>query len=711
LSWSPAEPAAPMTVGAPRQRAAPAAGRAAARILLADDNADMRAYVERLLSKHWTVESVADGAAALAAAQRDPPDLVLSDVMMPVLDGHALLRALRADVRTRLIPVVLLSARAGEEAVVEGIEAGADDYLVKPFSSRELLARVRTHLELSRLRTDNAAVQRIGILLNAQLDLQSVVQILTDEATKLCGAQFGAFFYNVLDAAGGRYMLYTLAGAPREAFADFAMPRATPLFSPTFEGEAIVRLDDVTQDPRYGKNSPHGGMPLGHLPVRSYLAAPVKSRSGEVLGGLFFGHREPGAFDERCEHLLEAIGAQAAIAIDNANLYQREQAARAEAEAANRAKDEFLAMLGHELRNPLAPIVTALQLMDLRAEKTNERERGVIQRQVAYLVRLVDDLLDVSRITRGKVEIERKPVELAQVAAKAIEVASPLLEQRCHRLRVAVPEVGLRVEGDLIRLTQIVSNLLSNAAKYTEQGGTITLSAAAEGDEAVLRVQDTGIGIDSKLLPHVFDLFMQAPQSLARSDGGLGLGLTIVRSLTTLHGGSVKAYSDGAGCGSEFVVRLPRCITARAADDVANAARPDAGARNGRRILVVDDNIDAAESLAVAISLLGHETRTAYDGPSAIKAATAFRPEVALLDLGLPVMDGYELAQGLRSNPVLSGMRLIAITGYGQEADRARTRAAGFDDHLVKPVDIPGLLNLIDRLTADGGKSNARSSA
>jgi PAS domain S-box-containing protein len=334
--------------------ASPPAGRdAGARILVADDNADLRDYIRRLLTAGgYVVETAVDGAAALDAARRQPPDLVLSDVMMPHLDGLGLLSALRADEGLRDKPVLLLSARAGEEARVEGLDAGADDYLTKPFSARELLARVSSSLQLARLRRETEAkhreealtlevLNRIGVAVAAELDLTRAVQVVTDAATELTGAAFGTFFYNVLDDRGGSYMLYTLSGVPREAFAQFPMPRNTAIFAPTFTGERVVRSEDITHDPRYGANAPHHGMPKGHLKVRSYLAAPVVSRTGEVLGGLFFGHPEPGVFTDRSERLATVIAAQAAAAIDNARLYQAAQTEIAERKKVQDALSEL----------------------------------------------------------------------------------------------------------------------------------------------------------------------------------------------------------------------------------------------------------------------------------------------------------------------------------------------------------------------------------
>ncbi|HEX3555415.1 MAG TPA: ATP-binding protein [Thermoanaerobaculia bacterium] len=533
LRWSPAGAAA-----APAPQ-----GKGAARILLADDNADMRDYVTRLLGERFAVEAVADGLAALERAREAPPDLILSDVMMPGLDGLQLLQALRADERTRDVPVIFLSARAGEEASLEGLSAGADDYLIKPFSARELLARVGTRLEISQLRSEAEATR-------ARLDSQFLL---------------------------------------------------------------------------------------------------------------------------------------------------REREARAEAEVANRAKDEFLAMLGHELRNPLAPIVTALQLMRLRGDEMLKKERTVIERQVDHLIRLVDDLLDISRITRGKVELRRARIELSEIVAKAIEMAGPLIEQRQHNLTVDVPRLGLAVEADAVRMAQVVSNLLNNAAKYTEPHGSIAVHAAAAGDAVVLRVRDTGIGLSAEMLPRVFELFAQESQALDRAQGGLGLGLAIVRSLVELHGGTVEARSEGLGRGSELVVRLP---AAQAGDPPAPAGapreEPEIAARPGAlRILVVDDNADAAELMATTLQMMGHSTHVAPDGPAALAIAGSFQPDVALVDIGLPVMDGYELAHHLRELPGLASLRLIAVTGYSQEEDRRQAEAAGFERFLVKPIQIQELRGLL----------------
>ncbi len=535
LGWVPADPEADVDDLTPFP--------STVRILVADDNADMRDYVGRLLrEQRWKVDFANDGLEALTRAQELQPDLVVTDIMMPNLDGFGLLRRLRADPRTAQIPVIMVSARAGDEARIEGLEAGADDYLVKPFSAKELLARARAQLENVRLRRA-ADIERVKVEEQAR----------------------------------------QLAVANRDA-----------------------------------------------------------------------------------------------------------EAAREQAEAASRAKDEFLAMLGHELRNPLSPIVTALRLMRMRG--TNTREQAVIERQVTHLIRLVD----VSRITRGKIELRRARTEMAPIILRGLEIAGPLLEQRSVKVDLQVPAEGLAVHGDSDRLAQVVANLLTNAAKYSEAGTVVHVSAERAGKRVHLRVRDEGIGIAPDLLSRVFDLFFQPPQSLDRNKGGLGLGLAIVRSLIEMHGGAVFAMSDGPGKGSEFVIELPLDATADAittyGPPLTAAGAAVAGVRSGKRILVVDDNVDAAESMADLLALLGNEIAIAHDGPEALRLAPIFNPDICVVDIGLPAMDGYELARRLRASDCLGeGARLIAVTGYGQATDRQRSREAGFDAHLVKPVN-PDLL-------------------
>jgi PAS domain S-box-containing protein len=371
---------------------------------------------------------------------------------------------------------------------------------------------------------------------------------------------------------------------------------------------------------------------------------------------------------------------------------EEERSARLAAEQANRTKDQFLAMLGHEMRNPLAPIVTALQLIKLRGDPRSAKEYQIIERQVAHMIRLVDDLLDVSRIARGKIELKRKHFDVRDAVAAAIEVAGPLFEQRGHHFVVKSPQRPLIVDGDESRLTQVFTNLLTNAAKYTEPEGHIFVGVRPTGDQVVIEVRDDGIGIDKDLLPRLFDLFVQGAQSTERTVDGLGLGLTLVRALVKLHGGTVAAHSDGPGLGSSFTVTLPivEQAAAPAPPEPLSMAFPPAPAR--RRILVVDDNEDARMLLSDMLGTIGHDVRSAGDGPEALEVIKNFTPEVAILDIGLPAMDGYELAARLRETMKGATPRLIALSGYGQAGDQQRSQLAGFDRHLVKPVDLRRLL-------------------
>ena len=358
-----------------------------------------------------------------------------------------------------------------------------------------------------------------------------------------------------------------------------------------------------------------------------------------------------------------------------------------ELDVAAQRKDEFLAMLGHELRNPLAPMRNALQVMKMPGvgEKMAGQMREMLERQLQHLVRLVDDLLDVSRIISGRIELRRAPLDVASAVERGAETAQPTLDARGHELVLSLPAGPLQVNGDLVRLSQLVANLLTNAAKYTPQPDRIWLDVEADASDIVLRVRDRGVGMPAELLPRIFDVFVQGEASLARSQGGLGLGLALVRRVVEMHGGSVTASSAGPGRGSEFVVRLPRLAAGTAPDGPREPARVTDALR--RRVLVVDDNVDAAESVAAILKLSGYAVRCAYDGASALQLAQSYRPDVVVLDLGLPDITGYEVARQLRAQPQFENLPVVAVTGYGQDADRARSREAGIDEHLTKPVD------------------------
>ena len=389
---------------------------------------------------------------------------------------------------------------------------------------------------------------------------------------------------------------------------------------------------------------------------------------------------------------------------DRKRTEQRLQERERELAETSRRKDEFLATLAHELRNPLAPIRNSLHLLRLAAGENGglEQVHEMIERQVNHMIRLVDDLMDVSRITRDLIELRREPVELADVINAAVETARPIVESGNHELTVSVPSESLILEADPVHLTQVLANLLNNAAKYTEPGGQIWLSARREESRAVVSVRDTGVGIPSTMLPKVFDLFTQLDRTYSRGQGGLGIGLTLVKRLVELHGGEVGAYSQGPGQGSEFVVRLPLACRRRTAEAWATTTPP---AVPQQRILVVDDNRDAADSLGMLLRFQGADVHIVDNGPAALEALTTYGPSVVLLDIGMPGMDGYELARRMRQQQDGEDVTLIALTGWGQEQDRRFSKEAGIDYHLIKPVNWESLVSLLASLSRAKGRA------
>jgi len=617
-----------------------------ARIVLADDNADMRAYLRDLLSPTYAVEAVASGEQALAAARREPPALILSDIMMPGIDGIALLKGLRADEALREIPVILLSARAGEEARVEGLDAGADDYLVKPFSARELLARVGALLELTRMRRENE--ERFRAFIGATSDVIYRMSADWSEMRQLHGRNFIA---DTEDPSRSWMEKYIPAEDHPGVMASI---RRAILTKSAFELEHRIRRLDGT---------------VGWTVSR---AVPLKDGAGNVIE--WFG---------AASDVTERKHAEEDLRESNRKLRASEEALR----QADQRKTEFLALLGHELRNPLSPISTASELLAHTVTEETQARIAVdmIKRQAAQLTRLVDDLLDVGRITQGRIALQRAPVDLTSVVTQAVETTESELRRKQHRVSLIGGHEHLYVNGDFARLVQCVVNLLMNAIKYTDPRGQIRIETRAEESCALIEVSDTGAGIAAELLPRVFDLFVQADRTLDRAQGGLGIGLSVVRRLIEMHDGTVTARSEGLGQGSAFQIRLPRIARPEPA---SRGAEPIAAPR--RRVLIVDDNADAANSLAMLLGCVGHETQVAYGAPEALVCVESFRPDVALLDIGLPGMSGYELARRLRTLAP-EGLRLVALTGYGQLEDRLQARAAGFDDHLVKPADMEAL--------------------
>jgi signal transduction histidine kinase/CheY-like chemotaxis protein/PAS domain-containing protein len=485
----------------------------------------------------------------------------------------------------------------------------------------------------------------------------------------------------------------------------FEMDRLYPV-DPSAEGgrAAVLRGDQPVMVPAlseadwasFVRDDQHREL-LRRLDLRGFIVVPLRAQ-GETLGVLSLVMASSGRqHNENDLRLAIELAERAGLAVAHARAFAQAEQSRNEAEAANRTKDEFLAMLGHELRNPLAPIVTAVHLMKMRRADLFERERTIIERQVRHLVTLVDDLLDVSRITRGKVELNKEPVDLNDTVARAVELAAPLIEKRKHQVSLQLTP-QLMVDGDAVRLSQVVSNLLTNAAKYTPVGGQIDVRGQREDGEVVLRVRDNGVGVEPELLPRVFDLFAQGRQALDRASGGLGLGLAIARSVVELHGGSVSVHSEGAGRGAEFAIRLPPGVMRKRSSIPVPGQVEDGGAEGRPRVMVVDDNSDAAATLSDALRVYGHEVHTAEDAAAALALAERTAPQIAVLDIGLPGMDGYELARRLRQLPGFGAIKLVAVTGYGQASDKQRALAAGFDEHLVKPISVQALRCVLERL-------------
>jgi signal transduction histidine kinase len=437
-----------------------------------------------------------------------------------------------------------------------------------------------------------------------------------------------------------------------------------------------------------------------HFGMRAHYILPLVAR-GRTIGAMGVVQAESGReLDEADRALIRALAQRAALALDNARAYAEAEAARRQAESASLAKDEFLAMLGHELRNPLAPIATALELMARKDGTVHVEERRIIGRQVAHLSRLIDDLLDVSRITQGKVQLEQLPVEMRTVVAHALEQTQPLYERRARPVQVRLDAPEARVLGDATRLTQVLCNLLINAAKFTPPERGVQVTLASKDGWIELAVQDEGRGIPPDLLPRVFDLFVQGRQALDRQAGGLGLGLAIVRMLAERHGGEVRAESEGSDLGSRFTVRLPAWNgPAPEGERHMESANPSLPATPAR-ILIVDDNADAADTLGELLKVVGYEVKVARDAEEALTVVRGYQPRLALLDIGLPGMDGYELAGRLRADTATRAIKLVALTGYGRDNDRSRALGAQFDEHVVKPVAADQLFALLDRMLA-----------
>ncbi len=537
-------------------------------------------------------------------------------------------------------------------------------------------------------------VNRTGAALASQRDLGPLLQDVIDAATSISGARFGAFFYHATNSAGEALVLHTLSTGAAGAFTRFAEPRATALFGPSMRGEGPVRCDDVSLDPRYGLNSPHQGVPPGHPSVRSYLAVPVALRSGAVIGCLMFGHPEPGMFSERTERIITGIAAQAAVAIDNARLYESERQARAEAERTSQMKDEFLATLSHELRTPLTAILGWAQVLRRGSRGEADLHRGLqtIERNARAQAQLIEDLLDMSSITSGRVRLDMQPLAPAVIAAAAIESVRAAAEAKQIRIDKDFAAAPGMVAGDANRLQQILWNLLSNALKFTPRGGTVTVGVRRDGDLIAISVRDSGIGIAPAFIGHVFERFRQADATTTREHGGLGLGLAIVKHLVEQHGGTISVASEGEGHGACFTLRLPRHEAVLPAADPAPATPTLHGAAHdlsGLQVLVVDDEEDARELIRRILADCNAEVLTAATATEALHLLQHERPDLMVSDLGMPELDGYGLLDRIRAlGPARGGdLPAIALTAFARSEDRIKALSSGFLAHIAKPVE------------------------
>jgi signal transduction histidine kinase/DNA-binding response OmpR family regulator len=693
-----------------------------ARILVVDDREDkILVYRSILDDLGQTIVAARSGEEALTHVLREQFAVILLDVQMPGMDGLETATLIRRRKRSAHTPIIFLTA-FDELRAAEGYATGAVDYMSTPVVPEVLRAKVRVFVDLyhmtqqvrrqaeervalaeerSRREVAEGENRRLAFLAEASRVLAGSLDpaVIADAVARLpVPALADLAGLTVADDAGGwqtdlawacppdpavRTRRLTAADGPHDLLRE-AVDRALATGQPEQLEELDVPFPAGDGDP-----------PSARLCAAAVFPLLVRNRT---LGALTLAFTSPRRLAPADFVLARDLAARAAVALDNARLYHAVQ-------QADRQKNEFLAMLAHELRNPLAPLRNAAVGLRHAPGGPEVRRAGeLIDRQVTHLTRLVDDLLDVGRITRGAVRLQSQPLDLVTLVAQAVESARPVIDARRHSLELNLPAPPVVVSGDPIRLAQVVSNLLANAAKYTDDGGHIRVGVEAEAGEVRVRVRDTGVGIPADMLASVFDLFTQVDRSLDRSQGGLGIGLTLVKRLVEMHNGTVTVQSAGVGAGSEFTVTLPL-----APPDVAPPptvpAMPTVAPRSttGLRVVVVDDNVDGAESMAELLQILGHHTVVAHTGPDGLEAVRTAVPDLVLLDIGLPGMDGYEVARRLRSDPATRGVVLAAVSGYGRDNDRTRSRDVGFDHHFTKPLELDALQSLLRSVRPSGG--------
>ena len=708
----------------------PSEARDRANILIVDDRPDKllvyRTLLEELNQNLYTASS---GDEALREVLDRDFALILLDVNMPGLDGLETASLIRARKKSAHTPIILVTADYGDEPrMSQAYSLGAVDYIASPVVPEILRAKVRVFVELYLLaeQAKRQAQERIAFAeekaareaaerasrrleflaeasgtLASSLDLEATLR----ELSRLIVPRFSEVCVVSIAPGDGHAERHEMAWVTNDPELPLLTASMLELGDPLV-ADAVARVrasgkpEMIERDPD-GPAASRIPLPRG-LTAHTLMLVPLLVR-GRRLGVLTLGlEASSRRFDTDTSAMVAELATRAATAIDNALLFRKVQ-------DEDQRKNEFLAMLAHELRNPLAPISNAVHILRVSDGDPGKLAwaRELIARQLKQLVRLVDDLLDVSRITRGKIELKIEAVDVAQVAGAAIETSKPNIDGNRHTLSIQLPTETLRVRGDFARVSQILSNLINNAAKYTPKGGRISLSAAREDNDVVFRVRDSGVGIPPEFIASIFDPFTQVDRTLARSHGGLGIGLTLVRRLVEMQHGSVAAKSEGRNRGSEFTVRLPLATV-----DEAKAVEPtpaESPSPAGLRILVVDDNRDVADSTASVMRMNGCDVHVAYDGKAALESVQRLRPDAVLLDIGLPTIDGYLVAEHIRAQPQNGRTMIVAVSGYGQEQDRVRSKSVGFDYHVVKPIDPTVLAALVGslRLSRDAARGEA----
>ena len=686
------------------------ADSARADILIVDDRPDKLLVYETILEELGQRLFTADsGQQALKQVLEHDFAVILLDVNMPGMDGLETAALIRNRSRSAHVPIIFITADYNDEQhMARGYALGAVDYIGLPIVPEILRAKVNVFVDLyllaqqarlqaqervalaeeraARVAAEEAShrlafLAKASVALAGSLDFDAIVQ----ELVRVCVP-------TVADACG----LTLLGDEPAQPPKEILWPHAAeadrqrgPSGWAVSQGahpwlrEAIDRVCASGEAETFAELQS-----AGIDAVHSIAVVPLVAR-GRGLGALALGLATPGrTFDADALAMATKVAGRAAIALDNAGLYEKIQ-------EQDRRKDEFLAMLAHELRNPLAPITNAVHLLRGEDPAKFAWAREVIGRQLKQLVRLVDDLLDVSRITRGKIELKIETVDVGQVVIAAVETSRPYVDALEHELVVALPAEPLRLKGDFARVAQILGNLINNAARYTDKGGRIEVTAAREGREIAVRVRDSGIGIAPEMLTQIFEPFHQIDRTLDRSRGGLGVGLTLARRLVEMQGGRIAAHSEGLGRGSVFTFWLPLAASEQAGDVAPAEAEPAMVTSLDLRVLIVDDNRDVADSTALLLRAAGCNVDLAYDGEEAIRSVRALRPDAVLLDIGLPKIDGYQVAEHIRGE---GGPLIIALSGYGQDEHRLLSKRAGFDYHIVKPVDPVALTGLLASL-------------